>query len=260
MFPEPVESILAWWLPRVTAVLGDELLGVTLTGSAALGDYNEGWSDVDVCVVTANGTRAEIAPLLGGIHDDMREVYRRKSEWRSGQYVEGYYVSRELALRRRSEDWSYVAGGTTRRHCLADPITPFDRYLLSHYGVAVAGEPTCFPPPLTHELAAQTRSDLATLQKYRDQSALWLCGMLHWLARTIVYWRDGQMLSKTQALEREIAGGSMYREAFEMALAARREGSASAHKFREPLLQRYPAIAPRAYDEVMAYTEAAGTR
>lgn len=62
--------------------------------------------------------------------------------------------------------------------------------------------------------------------------------MLHWAARSLVFWRDGAMLSKSAALEHEIAHGSPFAAAFQTALMVRREGSAVATRYH-PELRRY---------------------
>ncbi len=49
--PPAVEGMLEWWLRQVREVLDDQLLSVVLYGSVTLGDFQPGWSDVDVCVV-----------------------------------------------------------------------------------------------------------------------------------------------------------------------------------------------------------------
>ena len=46
-----VREIIEWWLPRVYEVLDDHQLSIVLYGSVTLGDFQPGWSDIDVCVV-----------------------------------------------------------------------------------------------------------------------------------------------------------------------------------------------------------------
>jgi predicted nucleotidyltransferase len=54
--PVPMRGYLAELVARLEAVLGDGLLGVYLFGSAALDDWVEGISDVDVAAVAADGS------------------------------------------------------------------------------------------------------------------------------------------------------------------------------------------------------------
>jgi hypothetical protein len=62
------------------------------------------------------------------------------------------------------------------------------------------------------------------------------------------------MLSKSEALRREIAGGSPYREGYDLALTARCQGSASsAGEFKARLLPLYRDIVPPAHEEINGY-------
>ena len=91
----------------------------------------------------------------------------------------------------------------------------------------------------------QTETDLAALRAWdrAAQSAIWLAGMLHWAARSLVFWRDGTMLSKSASLEHEIARGSSFADAFQLALQIRREGSAVAARHHSELERYYGRIA-----------------
>ena len=62
-----------------------------------------------------------------------------------------------------------------------------------------------------------------------------MTGMLHWAARSLVFWRESLMLSKSAALEHEMAHGSPFAEAFALALKIRREGSAAAAGYHQEL-------------------------
>jgi len=260
MLPLPVQQITDWWLPRMEAVVAENLVSVLFTGSVVLDDYCDGWSDIDVCIVLRNEVTRASAPELCALHDSMRDTFERRYDWRSNQFIEGYYVSLNLVTRQKHEDWCYVAGGTTRKHYYGNPITPFDRYVLSCHSILLAGREIEFAPPATGELAMQTRKDLETLTNYAGQSGLWLCSMLHWLARTIVYWRDGFLLSKSAALCREIERGSAFHKAYQLALKARQEGSSNAERYQDELLPLYAEVVPRAQQEIAEYLNNATVR
>ncbi len=253
-----VQCILDWWLPRMLAVVGQQPVSVLLSGSVVLGDYCDGWSDVDVCVVLPGDVTPEAGAAVGHVHDQMRDEFAARPDWRSGQFMEGYYVPEALCHAPDGKGWCYVAGGSTRKHFPGNPVTPFDRYMLAHHSVAVHGSPVRFTPPAQGDLARQTREDLATLSGYEGQSSIWLCGMLHWLARTVVFWRDGVMLSKTAALEKEIAAKAVLCDAYAIALTARKEGSANAAKYRPELLRLYPKAVEWADAQVAALVGRAG--
>lgn len=257
ILPPQVQTITNWWLPRMKHIIGDELVAVLLTGSGALDDYCDGWSDVDVCVVLRGGMPERMAPDICVLHDEMRDMFMNMSDWKSGQFIEGYYVSSDLASRHITEDWCYVADGSTRKYYLGNPITPFDQYITSHHSKLLDGRPVVVSTSTGSELAKQTLEDMATLSEYERQSGIWLCGMMHWLARTIVFWRDGIMLSKSAALYKEISGGSPYKKVYELALQARQEGSMHAGKYRDELLSLYAGVVPKAMQDISAFVELA---
>ena len=145
----PVERIVTWWLPQVRAILGQDLCSVLLTGSAALGDYQPGWSDIDVCVVLRRPPTEEEGRSLGLLHDHMKERYvvQRKDGWQSGQVIEGYYIPEALVADPQVELPCYVAGGTTRRWASCHPITPFDRLLLVEAARPLFGTALAFARP-----------------------------------------------------------------------------------------------------------------
>lgn len=131
---------------------------------------------------------------------------------------------------------------------ISDPISPFDRYIFAHKGLCLFGEAIPIAIPDAMSLKAQSSVDL---QHFAHppiacvDSAIWLAGIMHWLARTIVFWRDGVLLSKTAALEREIAAEGPLATVFRLPLSLRREGSAACHLYLDELRQNYlNAIGP----------------
>ncbi len=240
-----VEALLEWWLPRIRPILNSKIESVMLFGSVTLGDFMPGWSDVDVCVVLDKPISDSEAVQIGGVHDDMRErfIRGRKNNWKSGQVIEGPYIPVDLATNPGKTDFCYIAGGTTRKLANCNPISPFDRYMLSHYGCCYFGRSISFPPPKRESLICQLHKDLSQLDEpgeYHLNSSIWLAGITHWIARSIVFWRDGMMLSKTAALEHEIEAGSPFAESYRLSLRLRKEGSASTghylHELRECFL------------------------
>ena len=253
--PDEAREILGWWLPRITSILGANLINVTLHGSVTLQDYNPAWSDIDVCVVVDKPVSENTGRQIGLIHDRMRATYLDSGTWRSGQVIEGYYIPLEMAGDKNLCNSCYIAGGTTRKWAVCNPVMPFDRYMLAHFGKACVGETVFFAGPAEEDLKQQCMDDLKHVRVYEDQSAIWLAGMLHWLARSLVFWRDGQMLSKSAALQREIDSNSRYREAFKLALALRRAGSTVAGEHFAELYTLYSRLADTVADELMQYLE-----
>ena len=228
--PDAVRMILGWWTPQVREVLGPDLYSIALYGSVTLGDFAPGWSDVDTCIVLSEPISEEEADRLAALHDATRErfVERHENGWRSGQAVEGQCIPRELVADPEAAAPCYKSWGHERKRIDGNPITGFDRYMLAHHGVCWSGEAVSFTPPTRDDLRRQLHKDLGDVSDEREwhaRSPLWLAAITHWFARSSVFWRDGEMLSKTAALEREISNGSPFAVEYELALRLRREGS-----------------------------------
>lgn len=235
--------LLSWWQAEILAALGEKVQAVLLGGSAVLGDFQPGWSDVDVCVVLRNAITEAEGIAIGHVHDAMRARFIEggQDDWRSGQAIEGAYVTAETLQEERS-GICYVAGGGTRWWGEKDPISPFDRYIFARHGYYLFGDTVPVGMPDMASLKIQSIRDTQHFAHPPAgclDSAIWLAGIMHWLARTMVFWRDGVLLSKTAALEREIAAGGPLAPYFVLPLALRREGSAATHCHLEVLRQNY---------------------
>jgi hypothetical protein len=227
----------------VVDCLGVRLRAIYLHGSTVFGDYCPGWSDVDVCVVVDGPVSEDEGHRLGQIHDEMRDRFLRDrvGGWQSGQGIEGFYIPQGLVTDDKLELPCYTAGGSTRLWHVGHPVSPFDRLVLARFGAHLHGEAMAFRPPEMSDLAAQTLRDLTSFREhdYRNSSAIWLCGVQHWLARSLVFWRDGELVSKSAALQRETEASSPYAEAFSLALQLRQEGSAATSPRRDELLRAF---------------------
>jgi hypothetical protein len=245
-FPAPVLAVLGRWLPRIREILGDELTGVSLTGGVALGEFEPGWSDVDFCVQIREPVTDRQARGIGALHDRI-EAWLLSCEhptWESGQALEGAYIPDALADRPGDAARCLLVGTGTRSIDDRDPIPGLDRYVLAHHARVVSGEPKPFRAP-TREAVARDQAWLPDrLSKPgADQSSIMLAGLMHETARTIVFFRDEELLGKSAALEREIDAGSPFRGAYRLALDIRREGSRTADGRRDHLQREYDAFA-----------------
>jgi predicted nucleotidyltransferase len=251
--PQCVDDILGWWLEKVQSILTGNLKNVTLFGSVALDDYQTAWSDIDVCVVVNTAINEITGTEIGRIHDNMRDTFISSATWQSNQVVEGFYISLEMAADPALDRACYVAGGTTRKWYVGHPVSPFDRYLLSHHGITYWGDPVSFAPPSLSALRMQLKEDVESLGKFEEYPALWLAGILHWIPRALVFWRDGIMLSKTAALEHEITSGSPYAPVFVLALELRKRGSAAVENAYQELLEKYRPLVTDIQRELTHY-------
>ena len=250
-----VRQILVWWLSGVRACLGEKLRTVMLHGSVALDDFCPRWSDVDVCVLLESPITPEEGDVVGALHDELERCFIGGGDgsWESGQAVEGSYIPVALATDPSLAMPCYTAGGTTRRWAVEHPISPFDRYILAHFGFPFVGDHVSFIPPDADDLIEQTDRELEGLRGWNEnssQSAIWMAGMLHWTARSLVFWRDDRMLSKSAALRHEIERGSEFASAFALALDIRRTGSATAADHTQELQRRFTEVARPAAREI----------
>lgn len=254
--PPVLEPLLDWWLERIAACLSGRVCSVLLHGGVVFGDFCPGWSDVDVCVVLDGPVTEAEGLALGSIHDAMRDRFLRDGAagWCSGQAIEGFYIPTELVADAACQMPCYTAGGRTRQWAVGHPVSPFDRQILAQRGHVIQGVPLAFAMPTRQALAGQTSRDLASLRQMATgtPSAIWLCGIQHWLARSLVFWRDGELLSKSASLRHEVATGSPFAEAFAFALRIRQEGSATANQHHAELARCFAEYGLRCAAEIEA--------
>lgn len=210
--PEEARTLLDWWRPRVEAALGTRIVGTAIGGGLALGEFGTRWSDVDVCVWLDDPLTAKEATRIEAIREEMEDLYlrRRSGGWRSGQVVEPRFLE--------------VSGA---RLPAQEAQSPFERLILALHGFRLSGEAVPVAPPGRELLRDQLRADLERLGEPRLDRPIWLTDRILWMARSLVYWRDGDLLGKSAATEREIARGSPFAGAFRFALRLRRRGSAA---------------------------------
>jgi hypothetical protein len=254
--PREVSAILDWWLPRVHHSFEGHLESIALFGGLALGEFAPGWSDVDTCIIVRTPVSDAQASAMNAILAEMDErfVQQRDAGWRSGQGVQGAVITAAQAAEPGRAEMCFYAWSAQGVHTSCDPFSSFDRYLLANHGRLLEGAHVPIAPPSRQALLDMTLQDL---QKYfNDSSAtasragpIMLAGLLHWAARSLVFWREGIMLPKSAALRREIETGSPFVEAFRLALEVRALGSACAASRETQLRQCFRDFGPAIYAE-----------
>jgi hypothetical protein len=245
-FPEPVAAVLDRWLPGIREILGDGLTGASICGSVALGEFEPGWSDVDFCVQVRDPVTDRQAREIGALHDRIEAwlLSEEHPSWQSGQALEGAYVPEALADRPGDAARCLVVGTGTRSIEECDPVPGLDRYLLANHALPIVGEPRPFRAPTREALTrAQAWLPERLSKPATEHSSIMLAGLMQEAARTIVFFRDGELLGKSTALAREIGAGSPFADAYRLALGIRREGSRTAESRRGELLETYDAVA-----------------
>jgi hypothetical protein len=197
-------------LPSVLAVschnLAEELhtllpqnpFSLTLYGSAVLGDFRAGWSDIDILCLTDHSLDGETAQTLVTLRQQLVQKHNEPL-YRS---FEGAILSRDAFLSGSQDRVVYWGTGGER---LRDdyPFDPFSMLILKQHGLVLAGEDTRYflPTPTQAELTAAVAHHCDTIRKYaittRDHyySAGWMLD----IARGLYTLRTGGVTSKTAA-------------------------------------------------------------
>jgi predicted nucleotidyltransferase len=199
-----LNALLDEFVARVRTILGEDLVGVYLVGSFALGG-GDAASDCDFLVVTEQRVDPEQERALRELHD---EIPARESYW--PRNLEGSYAPRaELeTLDSLGGDWLYVDRGHRELswdpHCNAVDV----RWVLRERSLPLFGSPAarfaCEVPAdllrerarlllatLIPDLRGWANFDVAWTQRYAVQTA---CRLLHTI-------ETGEVTTKLDALD-----------------------------------------------------------
>ena len=197
MYPTPsteLNQVLRELVARIGHILEDDLIGVYLQGSFAVGGYDQ-HSDVDFIVVIEEDLTSPQVDTLQAMHD---QVYTLDSEW--AKHLEGSYFPREILRdpsKRGMELWYLDHGARSlvrSDHC----NTLIVRWVVREKGVILAGPtPKMLVEPVSEEsLKAEIFETLANWGQqilddptpynnrfYQAFIVLSYCRMLHDLVR-----------------------------------------------------------------------------
>lgn len=143
-----INVLLLTLLTEVRGILGDGFLGMYLSGSLAMGDFDDS-SDVDVLVVTTDTLPQGAFPVLAAMHERLTVEYPR---W--GRELEASYMPR--AAVRRHDPGNVLHPHISRGESLQ--MTPHgrdwsvQRYIVREHGIVIAG-------PTPRDLIAPVSSD-----------------------------------------------------------------------------------------------------
>lgn len=201
---DDVNALLRALLAGVRTALGEQLIGLYLYGSLALGDFDPASSDVDFVVVTQSDLPPDAVERLRATHDALGA-----SGLPYANHLEGAYIPRE-ALRRYDPahahhptigtDWAFQIG-------LLDDNWTLEYAILREHGVVVWGPPpaTLIDPVSADELRAAVRSQLANVWERRATDREWLRERAYQafailtLCRALYTLRHGVLASKPRA-------------------------------------------------------------
>jgi hypothetical protein len=229
-----VNALLHELLAQVQTILGSHFVGMYLSGSLALGDFDPYRSDIDLVIVTDGAVSGDLFAALQDMHArfaadgspwaaKLEAVYVPTSalngDWPPGTRYPVLECGRALVLDRLEDGWS-VQCFTVREHGLAvagpEPrslVAPVDPDGMRRAGSAIAR--------MWLEEARADPSWLAWLSRRENQAfvVLTLCRLLYTL-------ESGAVASKPGAARwAQQAAGPCWSKLIERALAGQSDGS-----------------------------------
>jgi predicted nucleotidyltransferase len=178
-FPD-LNDMLGELVAGVRGVLGENLVGVYLQGSFALGSADE-WSDADLLFVTETPLGDEERPALDALH---RRLFALPGHW--PKHLEGSYIDRGLLRRPDPTRTKLLFLDHGSRELVWDDHcnTAYVRWTLRERGITLAGPDgkTLVEPVPTDVLRDEAR---ARLQEWVEW-ALSLSAMNRWQQAYIV--------------------------------------------------------------------------
>ena len=204
-----VNTVLAYFLPRIQSLFGNHFIGMYLVGSLALGDFDPYRSDIDFVVVTDTDIGED---LFGSLQDIHTQFAASNSSW--ADKIEAIYIPYP-ALRDTASNASHypqMEKGTRLFRAPLESGWVFHRITIRDHGAVVAGpEPRMLVdtinPQAVHSAAKeitglwleQAKNDPTWLPWLRQRDAqafviLTLCRLLYSLA-------TGSVASKPRAAQ-----------------------------------------------------------
>jgi predicted nucleotidyltransferase len=144
-----VRDLLERLVDGVRDALGDEVVGISLFGSAVTGNFEDAISDVDTVVVVRGEIDDPRLERLERMHD---RLVAEMPEWRDR--VEAVYVAARalVAFRDGPAPGARISPGEPFHAIILDPSWILDWYPLREAGVALVGPPpTDLVPPISTE-------------------------------------------------------------------------------------------------------------
>ncbi|MGW3958016.1 aminoglycoside adenylyltransferase domain-containing protein [Streptomyces sp. NPDC004752] len=143
---------------RVSAILGDALVGVYLQGSFAIGDADL-YSDCDFLVPVRQAPTAEQEVALRALHD---EIPTRPGHW--AKHLEGSYPDQDTlrGLDGLGCPWLYVDHGSREMEWSTHCNTEVVRWTLREHGVTLTGpDPVSLVEPVSPAVLRARMRDYA---------------------------------------------------------------------------------------------------
>ncbi|MFD2767964.1 nucleotidyltransferase domain-containing protein [Micromonospora eburnea] len=172
VLPAAAQALVTRYLDEVDAVLPGFVEGLYVVGSAALGAWQIGVSDIDTLIVTARPAGAEDLAALAEIHAGMP----------AGPYLDGVYLDRDTFAARPIDRLTvpFVVNGQFHTDRPCGELHPVVWLILQRYGLPVRG-PAVADLGLQVDPDALRRFNLDNLRTYWAPLADRLRAALHGL-------------------------------------------------------------------------------
>ncbi len=196
-----LDSTINKMTERIAGILDNNAPSIYLYGSAALGDFRPGWSDIDILVLTEREISVEAAGRLVNLRQKMLEEDPDNPYYRQ---FEGGMLSLEAFL---SHEKSRVVYWGTSGERITDGYS-FDAFCMSELlnsGVLLHGRDVreLMMRPTYDELKQNVRRHYETIRNYAKVTgrSLYSYGWLLDISRCIYTLRTGKIIAKTAAGE-----------------------------------------------------------
>lgn len=185
----------------------DGLHSLWLYGSAVMGDFRLGWSDLDFIAFSNGELSEEAAQSLVMLRQELQEQYPENPYYR---LFEGVIL--DLDEYRSGEYKRIVYWGTSgQRITHSFELDPFARYELARFGkcVCASADRSLFALPERAELVCAVRRHYEGIRQYArvTDEKLYSCGWLLDISRCIYTLRTGEVIAKTRAGEWALENG-----------------------------------------------------
>lgn len=193
-----MHKAIAIMTQAIAEILRDSRPTIYLYGSAAMDDYREGWSDIDLLVLTASRITQAQAEKLVGLRQSLPLQHPAIPCFRA---FEGGMLDLEAFLKRTPSTvvyWGTSGQRITDRH----HFDSFSRWELHRIGQLLHGADVrqAIPIPTPQEMYADVARHLSTIVEHGHGSrSLYAFGWLLDIARGLYTLRYDAVASKTEA-------------------------------------------------------------
>jgi Domain of unknown function (DUF4111) len=199
-FPE-INALLDHLLREIQAILGPKLVGLYLTGSLVMGDFDPAISDIDLLAAMASDIDDQDAETLRAMHDAFVRRYR---EWDGRIEVAYISVTGLQTFRTHSSKLGIISPGEPFHVIEAGSLWLVNWYPVRERGLALFGPPSgAVIAPISRKeyieaVMAQTRAWSEWIHEFPTRRPALAYAILT-LCRALYTYEHGEQASKIRA-------------------------------------------------------------